>query len=75
MRSTVISTSLAWTKVILVADYLLGRLPPLMLTIGGSEVLLGENLKLAQRISAAGGVVQLEVYEGMCVSGNPVYTL
>lgn len=46
-----------------------------MLTIGGSEVLLGENLKLAQRISAAGGVVQLEVYEGMCVPGDPVYTL
>eukprot|EP01051_Picozoa_sp_SAG22_P009141 SAG22_NODE_741_length_7507_cov_2.893224_5_plen_360_part_00 len=44
---------------------LLGRLPPLMLIIGGSEVLLGDNLQLAQRIAQAGGAVRLEVFEGM----------
>eukprot|EP00966_Prymnesium_polylepis_P073384 1703785-Prymnesium_polylepis.1 len=41
----------------------LGALPPLLLIAGGNEVLLLENLQFAQRVAAAGGAVQLEVWE------------
>lgn len=60
----------------------LARLPPLLLVLGGGEVLLKENFAFAQRLSAAGGAVQLEVWENMwhdfiehsegCKSGTPL---
>jgi hypothetical protein len=40
---------------------LLGRLPPMMLVIGSSEVLLGDNLQFVQMVAQAGGAAQLEV--------------
>jgi len=46
-------------------DYLLSKLPPIMLVVGGNEVLLGENLQFAQRAQKAGAAVQLDVYEDM----------
>lgn len=46
-------------------EYLLGRLPPMMLVIGSSEVLLGDNLQFVQMVARAGGSAQLEVYDGM----------
>ena len=61
-------------------EYLLGRLPPMMLVIGSAEVLLGENLQFVQKVAQAGGSAQLEVYDGMwhdfqmssegCMSGH-----
>ena len=60
----------------------LSSLPPLLVVVGGGEVLLGENFEFAQRVSSAGGSVQLEVWEGMwhdfeehgegCGSGSPL---
>eukprot|EP01048_Picozoa_sp_COSAG05_P004742 COSAG05_NODE_267_length_12595_cov_7.076905_2_plen_99_part_00 len=44
---------------------LLANLPPLLLAVGGGEVLLGENLRFAQLAQAAGAAVQVEVYESM----------
>lgn len=44
---------------------LLAQLPPLMLVIGGAEVLLGENIAFAQRTQMAGGSAMVEVYTDM----------
>merc|ERR1712216_888226 len=44
---------------------LLRGLPPLMLVIGGNEMLLGDNLQFVSRAHAAGAPVQLEIYDGM----------
>ena len=46
-------------------EALLAKLPPLLLAVGGGEVLLGENLRFAQLAQAAGAAVQVEVYESM----------
>ncbi len=39
--------------------------PPLLIQVGGNEILLGDSLVVAERARAAGGVVSLEVWEGM----------
>ena len=43
----------------------LAALPPLLQVAGGGEVLLLENFEFAQRVAAAGGAAQLEVWEAM----------
>ena len=45
-------------------NYLLARLPPLLLIIGGAEQLLGESIMFAQKAQSAGASVQVEVFEG-----------
>lgn len=52
-------------SVINAPDALLARLPPILLIIGGDEVLLGENLQFAQRVQNAGGQAHVEVWDGM----------
>ncbi|WP_433256173.1 alpha/beta hydrolase fold domain-containing protein [Streptosporangium sp. CA-135522] len=43
----------------------LGGLPPLLLAVGSKEVLLDDARRFAEAVSAAGGSVHLDVYEGM----------
>ncbi|MEV0386341.1 alpha/beta hydrolase [Nonomuraea sp. NPDC050643] len=43
----------------------LGGLPPILLPVGGDEVLLGDVRRFAEAASAAGTSVDLDVYEGM----------
>jgi acetyl esterase/lipase len=43
----------------------LGGLPPILIHAGGAEVLLDDARRLATRIEAAGGAVELEVWEDM----------
>lgn len=40
-------------------------LPPLMIHVGEDEVLLDDSLRLAAKVQAAAGEVQLQVWEGM----------
>eukprot|EP00039_Didymoeca_costata_P022046 m.3565 g.3565 ORF g.3565 m.3565 type:complete len:799 (-) comp2788_c0_seq1:42-2438(-) len=44
---------------------LLAQLPPLMLIVGGQEVLLGENIFFAQKAQQAGAAVVTEVFTDM----------
>eukprot|EP00747_Dinoflagellata_sp_TGD_P016990 gnl/TRDRNA2_/TRDRNA2_125517_c0_seq1.p1 gnl/TRDRNA2_/TRDRNA2_125517_c0~~gnl/TRDRNA2_/TRDRNA2_125517_c0_seq1.p1 ORF type:complete len:466 (+),score=60.84 gnl/TRDRNA2_/TRDRNA2_125517_c0_seq1:86-1483(+) len=62
-NSTAITDSVASPMHALPSE--LAKLPPLLQVVGGNEVLLQENFEFAQRVSAAGGAVQLEVWEGM----------
>ncbi|WP_405147171.1 nitroreductase/quinone reductase family protein [Sphaerisporangium sp. NBC_01403] len=43
----------------------LDGLPPLLLAVGSKEVLLDDARRFAEAVSAAGGTVSLDVYEGM----------
>lgn len=45
-------------------DELLGELPPILVQVGGAEVLLDDGLEFARRVAAAGGTVELERFEG-----------
>lgn len=40
-------------------------LPPMLIQVGSDEILLDDSIRLAQRISEAGGVVNLEVWQKM----------
>ena len=42
----------------------LSGLPPLLVQVGEDEVLLNDSLRLAERATAAGVVVQLQRYRG-----------
>ena len=44
---------------------MLAQLPPIMLVVGGAEVLQGENLAFAQRTVSAGGTAQVEIFTDM----------
>jgi hypothetical protein len=43
----------------------LSGLPPLLIQVGSDEIFLDDSLRLAQRVQEAGGVVTLEIWEGM----------
>eukprot|EP01052_Picozoa_sp_SAG31_P007086 SAG31_NODE_333_length_17527_cov_6.972056_13_plen_635_part_00 len=45
-------------------EYLTG-MAPLMLIVGGNEMLIGDNMRFASNAQAAGAPVELHVYEGM----------
>ncbi|MBN1437895.1 MAG: alpha/beta hydrolase [Anaerolineales bacterium] len=40
-------------------------LPPILLHVGGDEILLDDSVRLAERVRAAGGSAELAVWEGM----------
>ncbi len=42
-----------------------GTLPPLLIQAGTDEILLDDSRRLAERVTAAGGTVRLEVWQGM----------
>jgi len=44
---------------------LLSKLPPMLLIVGGAEVLLGETIQFAMKCQALGAPVQAEVWDGM----------
>eukprot|EP00041_Stephanoeca_diplocostata_P013261 m.232289 g.232289 ORF g.232289 m.232289 type:complete len:788 (+) comp19273_c0_seq2:129-2492(+) len=44
---------------------LLAKLPPLMLIVGGAEVLLGENIAFAQKVQRSGASAVVEVFTDM----------
>ena len=44
---------------------LLSKIPPLMMIIGGTEIILSDNLVFSQRAQAAGAAVQVEVFSSM----------
>ena len=48
----------------LLAD--LSGLPPLLLQVSSTELLLDDSRRLHQKIQAAGGVSKLEVFDGVC---------
>lgn len=43
----------------------LSRMPPLLVIVGGDEILLGDSRRFAEAASAAGAAVDLDIYEGM----------
>ena len=43
----------------------LGGLPPILIAVGGNEVLLDDSRRFAAEVEAAGGQAQLDVYEGL----------
>lgn len=43
----------------------LSGLPPLYIQVGGDEILLSDSTRAADKISAAGGEVELEIWPGM----------
>ncbi|RCU52868.1 MULTISPECIES: alpha/beta hydrolase [Corallincola] len=43
----------------------LSGLPPMMIHVGSEEVLLDDSVRLAEKVKAAGGEVNLSIWEGM----------
>jgi acetyl esterase/lipase len=46
----------------------LSQLPPALIQVGSWELLRDDSITIAKRLRAAGGVVELKVWEGMCHS-------